>query len=334
MVSDYLYCMLCIQSRSFDPFFNLAAEEYLLRNSREEIFMLWQSNPVVVVGKHQNALAEINYRYVRANDIPVARRLTGGGTVFHDAGNVNFTFIRKGEPGKMVDFASFIAPVISFLQKLGIEAIRGLKNEILVNGKKISGNAEHVYKDMVLHHGTLLFNSDLDKLAQSIRAGSGRFIDRAVQSNRSSVANLSDCMHSPMGTGEFIDRFMQDILTSYNGKLHTLGRSEAAAIEKIAFEKYRTWEWIYGWSPDYTYMHEHCKGEVCMNIELNTHRGMIVSCLLDFPALPGEMCTDLMAKLPGTSHEEGNIRKLSAECGFNRLLSNKDFEDFIVSFFG
>mgnify|MGYP001571114374 FL=1 len=123
--------MLCIRLLNRDPFYNLAAEEYLLKNSGDDIFMLWQSDPVVVVGKHQNALAELNYRFIRANGIAVARRLTGGGTVYHDRGNINFTFIRKGESGRLVDFGSFIAPVLEFLKKAGVEAVQGPKNEIL-----------------------------------------------------------------------------------------------------------------------------------------------------------------------------------------------------------
>ncbi|MBN2814917.1 MAG: lipoate--protein ligase family protein, partial [Bacteroidales bacterium] len=183
--------MLFLTSEITDPYYNLATEEYLLRQLHDDVFMLWISRPVIVVGKHQNALAEINYRFVSDNHIDVARRLTGGGAVFHDEGNVNFAFIRAGEPGRLVDFNAFIEPVTAFLQTLGVEALRGPKNEILVNGLKISGNAEHVYKNRVLHHGTLLYQSNLDRLRQSLKPSGGRYIDKAVQSNRSSVTNLT-----------------------------------------------------------------------------------------------------------------------------------------------
>ncbi len=166
----YLYSMLCIQSPSRDPYFNLAAEEYLLKQSTDDVFMLWQSSPVVVSGKHQNVYAEMNYRYIREKGILVARRLTGGGTVYHDPGNINFSFIRQGEAGKMVDFTGFIEPVIRFVNSLGVHASQGPKHEIMVNGKKISGNAEHVFKNRVLHHGTLLFDAALDELGLVNRA--------------------------------------------------------------------------------------------------------------------------------------------------------------------
>ncbi|MFC2114630.1 biotin/lipoate A/B protein ligase family protein, partial [Bacteroidota bacterium] len=114
--------MLCIYNTHTDPAFNLAAEEYLLKNFKQDIFMLWRSRPSVVVGKHQNALAEVNYSYVRENNIPVLRRLSGGGTVFHDLGNINFTFINNGEEGKLVDFRKYTQPIIDVLQSLGVQA--------------------------------------------------------------------------------------------------------------------------------------------------------------------------------------------------------------------
>ena len=136
--------MYCIISDTRDPYFNLATEEYLMKHSEEDIFLLWQSELCVVVGKHQNTYAEINYPFIREHNIKVARRLSGGGTVFHDRGNLNFTFIRNGEPGKLVDFRRFVSPVIEMLQQLNVHAVMGGKNDILVDGKKISGNAEHV----------------------------------------------------------------------------------------------------------------------------------------------------------------------------------------------
>lgn len=150
---------LCINQPNSDPYFNLAAEEYFLKNFQEDFFMLWRSWPSVVVGKHQNALAEINHEFVRLHQIPVARRLSGGGTVFHDPGNVNFTFIRNVANISEVNFKIFTIPVIEALKKLGVEAYTTGRNDLLIDGKKISGNAEHVHRNRVLHHGTLLFDS-------------------------------------------------------------------------------------------------------------------------------------------------------------------------------
>ena len=146
--------MYCITSNNTNPYFNLAAEEYFFREFKENIFMIWQSEPAVIVGKHQNTLAEINYEYIRNNNIKVARRLSGGGTVYHDQGNINFTFIVNGKEGKLVNFNRFIEPVINFLNNLSVNAEFQAKNNIIVNNRKISGNAEHIYKERILHHGT------------------------------------------------------------------------------------------------------------------------------------------------------------------------------------
>ncbi len=152
--------MLCIYLKNTNPYFCLAAEEYFLKNFDDDIFMLWQSDDTIVVGKHQNALGEINYRFVRKNNITVARRISGGGTVFHDSGNVNFSFIKNVKSSAEISFKQFTEPVVNTLAKLDIIATTSGRNDLLIEGKKISGNAEHIFKKRVLHHGTLLYNSD------------------------------------------------------------------------------------------------------------------------------------------------------------------------------
>src|SRR5690606_34230164 len=134
--------MLCLELKNQDPYFCLAAEEYLMKQFSDDIFMLWQSDNTVVVGKHQNAMAEINYPFVHKNNIKVARRISGGGTVFHDRGNVNFTFIKTVDSPAEINFRRFVQPVIKALEKLGVEAVASGRNDLLLHGKKISGNAE------------------------------------------------------------------------------------------------------------------------------------------------------------------------------------------------
>ncbi len=324
--------MLCIRSLQHDPYYNLAAEEYLLKSSGEEVFMLWQSDPVVVVGKHQNTLAEINYSYVRGNNIQVARRLTGGGTVYHDQGNINFTFIRQGEPGRLVDFGSFIAPVIGFLKYMGIEAFRGQKNEILVDGKKISGNAEHVFRNRVLHHGTLLYSANLEQLRESIKPGSG-YTGKAVQSNRSSVMNLSGRFLPEMDISKFGDRFMQYIMESFQGKLFEPGLMEQQAIQKLAVEKYSSWDWIYGWSPDYMFEGEYNSGHHKIGITLSVHRGIIQHCTLQSATISPLYLEAMAGRLKGVPHDENSIMKKLSGKVFKKNVRNKELEDLVSSFF-
>lgn len=321
--------MLCIDSQINNPYYNLAAEEFFLKNTNEEYFIIWESKPSVIVGKHQNTLSEINYRFNKENDILIARRLTGGGTVFHDEGNINFTFIRSGQPGQLVNFSSFIDPVLRFLKTLGIEASKGDKHEILVNGKKISGNAEHVYKNRVLHHGTLLFDSDLYKLRRSITHEGGIFYDRAVQSNRAGIINLSQCLTS-LNVSEFHEKFykyIKDILGCYEYFPDDFTQSK---ISELAKEKYSTWDWIYGWSPDYHFTNEFEYGLIKLKIDLEIQRGIINDCNItgNSPALNG-----INAILNGRRHSEAEIREALSMTGVNEKVDKKGFEELIFSFF-
>ena len=268
--------MLCIHLKNTDTYFCLAAEEYLLKNFSEDIFMLWQSENAVVVGKHQNAMAEINHRFVHENNIAVCRRISGGGTVFHDSGNVNFTFIKNVKSPAEISFKQFTAPVVEALAKLGIEATTSGRNDLLINGLKISGNAEHVYKNRVLHHGTLLFNSDLENLGQAINVTPGKYEGKAVQSNRSPVANISQYLQSPMTTSEFIQFLLNVQLENPENQFYVLNETDIQAIEKSASEKFSTWEWNFGYSPKYTFRNEVEIDGKTLSIRLLVEKGVIV----------------------------------------------------------
>jgi len=244
--------MNCILTSKYDIYFHLAAEEYLLKNKEENYFLLWQSNPCVVVGKHQNAMAEINHHFLREHNIPVARRLTGGGTVYHDTGNLNFTFIMNGEKGKLVDFQRHLKPVIEFLHSKDIIARAGTKNEINVNGIKISGNAEHVFKNRVLHHGTLLYNTNLEFLRKSLQVKPGTYIDKAVQSNRAEVVNLSEFLEKNFTLDKFKNEFYEFIKTCFDDAVdYKINNSESEEINALKDAKYSKWEWIFGYSPTF-----------------------------------------------------------------------------------
>ena len=269
--------MLFLRSFSTDPYFNLAAEEYFLKQTNEDLFMLWVSRPSVIIGKHQNAMAEINYPYIVDNNILVARRLSGGGTVVHDDQNLNFTFIANGEAGKLIDFKKFVSPVIGYLKTLDVNAFIGEKNEILVGDLKISGNAEHVFKNRVLHHGTLLYNSDLERLKAAIKVIPGeKYFDKAVQSNRASVANIASLLKEKLTIDDFISglfghmKSISDEVVKYE-----LKQDEIASIQKLANDKYKTTEWIFGYSPDYKFTNQFQFECNYWEVEFTVRKGII-----------------------------------------------------------
>ncbi|HLO61264.1 MAG TPA: hypothetical protein VK179_21110 [Bacteroidales bacterium] len=322
--------MFCIYSDNTDPYFNLAAEEYYLRNSSDEYFILWKSVPSVICGKHQNVLSEINYPFLRQKGIRVARRLTGGGTVYHDEGNINFTFIKNGEPGKLVDFTSFISPVIRFLQTLNLQAVQGPKHEIMVNGLKVSGNAEHVFRNRVLHHGTLLFESDLDVLNRAITRENGTYSDKAVQSNRSTVTNLSTCLNGRLDIDLFCGLFFNFIKSECGGSDYN-PLKEVITISELADTKYRSADWIFGWSPDYVF--RNTVPEFGLTIELTVHRGFIASCAVISPVLPGVFVKMVNENLNGVQHTELPVRRVLELAGLNEFLPDGQKEEFVLFFF-
>ncbi|MGE5446916.1 MAG: lipoate--protein ligase [Bacteroidales bacterium] len=275
---------LCIQPSITDPYFNLAAEEYFLKQFQEDIFMLWRSVSSVVVGKHQNALAEINHEFVQANQIPVARRLSGGGTVFHDLGNLNFTFIRTVEKIQEVNFKIFTLPIVEALRKSGIEATTTGRNDLLIDGKKISGNAAHVHKNRVLFHGTLLYNSQLDALKGALNMDLSHFEDKAVQSNRSQVTNIATYMDKPLSVEDFCHRLFWDIESQLPGpEKYILNNQDMEAIQKLSDAKYRTWEWIYGYSPRYRFNNWLTLDQGKIDISLLVEKGLLTELLISGP---------------------------------------------------
>lgn len=253
--------MLCFIDKTTDPYYNLAAEEYLFYTLKEPVFRLWQNAPSVIVGRNQNALAEINEQYIRENNIPVVRRLTGGGAVFHDLGNINFTFIDKKIEGEETStmFRRYTAPILEALKELGIDASLQGRNDLTIEGRKFSGNAVCIHNDRVLQHGTILFSASVNSLAAALNTRPEKFIGKGVQSNISRVTNISEHLPSgnKMNIGQFLEYLKEFILKRYMGNngqemiLREYTPEEIDAITKLRNSKYSTREWNFGKSPKF-----------------------------------------------------------------------------------
>ena len=199
--------MLLIVDKTTNPYWNLSAEEYLLTKVKEPVFRLWQNENAIIVGRNQNAIAEINTQFVEENNIKVVRRLTGGGAVFHDLGNLNYTFIENKVASENTDqmFQRFTAPVIEALNNIGVKAYLHGRNDLLIDGRKFSGNAICINNNRILQHGTLLFNSSINNLSGALKTRAEKFIGKAVQSNRSRVTNISEHLTAQMDIVQFRD---------------------------------------------------------------------------------------------------------------------------------
>ena len=253
--------MIFYETGSHDPYYNLACEEYLLRNSREDIFMLWQNQPVVVIGKNQNMYAEVNLEYTEPRGILVARRITGGGAVYHDLGNVNYSFITSREKAAVLDFAYFTEPVIRALKSMGIEAELSGRNDLLAGGAKFSGNAQYATRERILHHGTLLFDSDLQVLSQTLKPDEEKLRSKAILSVRSRVTNLKPLLASPMETAEFISRLKEFVMKTWQAEQRPVDRE--AVLASGIYDRNRSEDYICGRKETYAYrIRRRCAGGI------------------------------------------------------------------------
>lgn len=326
--------MLCIKDLSTDPYFNIAADEYVMKNFTEDCFMLWRNEPSIIVGKHQNTLAEINVDYVRENKIKVVRRITGGGAVFHDLGNLNFTFIRNSEEGAQVDFRKFTRPILDVLLTMGINAKFEGRNDLTIDGKKFSGNAEHVWRNRTLHHGTLLFSSVMTDLSAALKVNPLKFTDKAVKSVRSRVTNISEHLKEKMDVIEFRDRIMKQIMLMYpDSKMYSYTEEDFAGINKLKDEKFSQWEWNFGYSPKYDFEKMIRTEGGSVEFHLNVEKGVIKDIKIYGDFFHKHDIETIEKSLVGINHDYDSIMENLSHFSFNEYFKNIRVEEFVQGMF-
>jgi len=268
---------------SNDPYLNMATEEYVLTtlSKEEDCFMLWQNRPAIIIGRHQNAWEEVDSEYVKEHNIAIVRRLTGGGAVYHDLGNINFTFVVKDD-GAGFDFARFARPIVRALAQPGVDAEASGRNDILIDGRKFSGNSEYRQGDRLLHHGTLLFNSDLSVLGKALRVKPHKIASKGVKSVRSRVTNIAEYLTQPVTQEQFRNAVMEAVTAEFGAELHDyhLTQEDQAAIQQLRANKYATWEWNYGQAPKFNIQRSarFSFGEV--DVRLDVVNGHIRACTI------------------------------------------------------
>ena len=248
--------MIFIKNKITDVYFNLALEEYIFEKFKEdEVFMLWINEPSVVIGKHQNLIEELNMKYCFENKIKIARRLSGGGTVVHDFGNLNYTYITNTTGNTALDFKEFLKPMYNALLNLNVDAYISPRNDFRVQDKKICGHSEFMRKKRVLHHGCILFDSNLDNLRNALNVNNKKVISKSAKSVKSSVANLKEISKLDYEISDFLEKLKNEILkTQENFEIYELTEEDILNIDKIKSEKYATKDWIYGQSPKCTFI--------------------------------------------------------------------------------
>lgn len=237
-----------------DPDYNLAAEQVVFdRLPREHsYFMLWQNDRAIIVGRYQNTASEINSAYVDAHGIRVVRRLSGGGAVYHDMGNLNYTYIGDAKQMEKLDFSLFCRPVIDTLAQFGVHAELNGRNDMTIDGKKFSGNAQYRKQGRVMHHGTIMFDSDLTVVSEALNVDPTKFQGKGIRSTRSRVTNVREHLPKDITLSEFRRALLENAAAKNGALAYTLSPEDLQAIETLRRERYSTWEWNFGNSPAYT----------------------------------------------------------------------------------
>ena len=323
--------MLCIFNNSNDAYFNMAVEEYVFTHFTDDIFMLWRNEPAIIVGLFQNSLAEINLDYVKEKSIKVVRRLTGGGAVFHDLQNLNFTFVESNSKG---NFRTFTQPIIEVLNGIGVDACFEGRNDLMIDGRKFSGNAQCVSNGRMLHHGTLLFDTAMTDMSNALKVNPLKFEDKAVKSVRKRVTNISEHLKSPMTVLQFSDLIMKHIMeTRANCQLYEFTEDDLAAIKKLRDEKYSTWEWNFGHSPKYSFSKMIRTKGGNVELHLNIEKGIISAAKVYGDFFAKRDVSDFEKLLIGVRHEKDAVADLLTKVNPDDYFIGVTSEDVISLMF-
>jgi len=325
--------MYYIESPSHDPHFNLALEQYVFDrlDRNHDYFMLWQNDNAIIVGKHQNTIGEINSAYVKEHDIQVVRRLSGGGAVYHDLGNINFTFIADTGDASCFDFSTFCRPVVKALRSIGVPAEINGRNDMTVDGKKFSGNSQYMKQGRIMHHGTLMFDSDLEVVGQALAVSRDKIASKGLKSVRSRVTNIKPYVKQDITTAEFLATLRDFMFEEYDLQPYHLTEDDLEAVRALQAEVYDTWEWNFGRSPAYQMCKER-RVEGCgkLEIHMDVARGGVITALSFFGDYFGNGdSTELAQRLIGQPLEEGALRAALEGVSINDYFSRMDLDTFL-----
>lgn len=329
--------MLFLDNRGItDPTLNLAMEEYALKNLDPEntYFLFYINEPSIIIGKNQNTAEEINASYVNDHNIHVVRRLSGGGAVYHDLGNLNFSFITKDDGDSFHNFRKFTEPVIEALKELGVNAELSGRNDILAEGRKISGNAQFSTKGRMFSHGTLLFDSDIDEVVNALNVKLEKIQSKGIKSVRSRVANIKEFLKDDLTILEFKDLILQSIFKEH-GKIerYEWTDEDIKKIKELAESRYRNWDWNFGKSPKCNIQQSKRFAAGSIDLRLDVNKGIIENVKIygDFFGV-GDV-SDIEQLLIGNKFDQQEIEYKLNEVDFSHYFGNVTKEEFMSLLF-
>lgn len=319
-----------------DPRMNLAIEEYALKElPQDEDYLLFYINePSIIIGKNQNTAEEINADYVNANSIHVVRRLSGGGAVYHDLGNLNFSFIMNDDGQSFHNFRKFTEPVLQALRSMGVEAELTGRNDIQVGERKISGNAQYSTKGRMFSHGTLLFDSEMENVVSALKVNSDKIQSKGIKSIRSRVANISEFLPEKITIEQFKQSLLRSIFGGENIPEYKLTEDDWKRIRELSEARYQSWDWNYGKSPKSNFRQSKRFDQVgTVDVRLDIEKGKIKEAKIygDFFGL--QDVSELESKLIGLPYDKTAVREALAEADAGNYIGKLDNESLLSLFF-
>ena len=317
-----------------NPYYNMAFDEFCLESLPidEPVFYLWQNRPAVIVGYNQEVNTEVNLEYLKANDIALVRRVTGGGAVYHDLGNLNYTIVGRSEDLER-DYPEYASLMMKALQTLGIPATLSGRNDILVKGKKISGFAKRVSRNRLMVHGTLMYDVDLDKLTQVLNPSATKLQSKGIASVRSRVANLREYLPDIADIQAFSQRLEEILSCNYKDAEYKLSEDDLAHIQKLTDEKFATWEWNYGHSPKATLTHSARLACGTVEVYLTLKENRIASCRFGGDFLGNLPASEVEKALQGVVYEADAIRECLSQMEISHYFDGAAADDLVKLMF-
>ncbi|WP_044337768.1 lipoate--protein ligase [Rossellomorea aquimaris] len=324
--------MLFIDNKGItDPRINLAIEEYALKNLdiNESYLLFYINEPSIIIGKNQNTIEEINTDYVEKQGLHVVRRLSGGGAVYHDLGNLNFSFITKDDGESFHNFKKFTEPVVTALHRLGVKAELSGRNDIIAEGRKISGNAQFSTKGRMFSHGTLLFDSEMENVVSALRVKKDKIESKGIKSIRSRVANISEFLSEKMTIEQFRSTLLDYIFDGSDVEEYVLTEEDWKNIHELSKERYQNWDWNYGKSPKFNLQHSHRFPVGSIDVRLEVNKGKIDNCKIFGDFFGVGNVEDIEEKLIGTRYERKDIAGSLEGVDIQHYFGNVTKDEFV-----
>ena len=326
--------MRYLKNPSTNPYYNMAFDEYCLESLPidEPVFFLWQNKPAVIVGYNQEVNTEVNLDYLKEKGIDLVRRVTGGGAVYHDLENLNYTIVGRSEDLER-DYPEYAALMMKALQALGVPATLSGRNDILVDGKKVSGFAKRVCKNRLMVHGTLMYNVDVNVLTHVLNPSTTKLQSKGIASVRSRVTNLCNYLPELSDIQAFKNRLEEILSNNYSDAEYKLSETDLAHIQQLTDEKFATWEWNYGRSPKATLVHSARLACGTVEIHLTLAENRIASCRFGGDFLGNLPASDVEKALTGIPYEINEIRKCLSKLEISRYFDRVSADNLLEMMF-